>query len=162
MRAGGEYFLEPAEAVQRRYEALRCYFVEDASAESVGARFGYSRLLTRDRSPARRRATRRSEQLLPFLQARSEGATQDPHHPGPGAGVARRRPFGDRDRPSAHCPRRRGVGPDGVGDFEVRGPGTARTTRPGRPGAAAGTGHGQGPRTSKSPTPSGPTPRLLG
>src|SRR5664279_4205191 len=27
MRAGGEYFLEPAEAVQRRYEALRCYFV---------------------------------------------------------------------------------------------------------------------------------------
>src|SRR5450759_2080704 len=25
-----------------RYEALRCYFVEDASAESVGARFGYS------------------------------------------------------------------------------------------------------------------------
>src|SRR5664280_526886 len=42
MRAGGEYFLEPAGAVQRRYEALRCYFVEDASAESVGARFGYS------------------------------------------------------------------------------------------------------------------------
>src|SRR5450759_4894706 len=42
MRAGGEYFLEPAEAVQRRYEALRCYFVEDASADSVGARFGYS------------------------------------------------------------------------------------------------------------------------
>src|SRR5659263_621355 len=42
MRAGGEYFLEPAEAVQRRYEALRCYLVEDASAESVGARFGYS------------------------------------------------------------------------------------------------------------------------
>ena len=42
MRTGGEYFLEPAEAVQRRYEALRCYFLEDASAESVGARFGYS------------------------------------------------------------------------------------------------------------------------
>ena len=42
MRPGGEYFLEPAEAAQRRYEALRCYFVEDASAETVGARFGYS------------------------------------------------------------------------------------------------------------------------
>ena len=42
MRAGGEYFLEPAEAVQRRYEALRCYVVEDASAESVAARFGYA------------------------------------------------------------------------------------------------------------------------
>lgn len=42
MRAGAGYFLEPAEAVQRRYEALRCYFVEGASAEAVGARFGYS------------------------------------------------------------------------------------------------------------------------
>ncbi|MEA2705062.1 MAG: hypothetical protein QOD63_3007 [Actinomycetota bacterium] len=42
MRAGGEYFTEPAEAVQRRYEALRHYFVEEASAEAVGARFGYS------------------------------------------------------------------------------------------------------------------------
>ena len=42
MRAGSEYFLEPGEPVQRRYEALRCYFVEQASAEEVGARFGYS------------------------------------------------------------------------------------------------------------------------
>ncbi len=42
MRAGADYFLEPAEAVQRRYEALRCYFVDHASAEAVGARFGYS------------------------------------------------------------------------------------------------------------------------
>ena len=42
MRAGAEYFVEPGEPAQRRYEALRCYFVEDASAEEVGARFGYS------------------------------------------------------------------------------------------------------------------------
>ncbi|MGH9149838.1 MAG: hypothetical protein ACRD0F_05800 [Acidimicrobiales bacterium] len=42
MRAGAEYFVEPAEPVQRRYEALRHYFVEEASAEEVGARFGYS------------------------------------------------------------------------------------------------------------------------
>ena len=42
MRPCGEYFLEPAEAAQRRYEALRCYFVEEARAEQVGARFGYS------------------------------------------------------------------------------------------------------------------------
>src|SRR5659263_85398 len=59
MRAGGEYFLEPAEAVQRRYEALRCYFVEDASAESVGARFGYSPA-TVHHVPAHLRAGRRS------------------------------------------------------------------------------------------------------
>lgn len=42
MRAGAEYFLEPGEPAQRRYEALRCYFVEEAPAEEVGARFGYS------------------------------------------------------------------------------------------------------------------------
>lgn len=42
MRAGAEYFVEPAEPAQRRYEALRHYFVEEASAEAVGARFGYS------------------------------------------------------------------------------------------------------------------------
>ena len=42
MRAGAEYFVEPGEPVQRRYEALRCYFVEEASADAVGARFGYS------------------------------------------------------------------------------------------------------------------------
>jgi len=42
MRAGAEYFTEPAEPVQRRYEALRRYFVEEASAEEVGGRFGYS------------------------------------------------------------------------------------------------------------------------
>ncbi len=42
MRAGAEYFIEAAEPVQRRYEALRHYFVEEASAEEVGTRFGYS------------------------------------------------------------------------------------------------------------------------
>jgi hypothetical protein len=42
MRVGAEYFVEPSEPAQRRYEALRCYFVDDVSAEAVGARFGYS------------------------------------------------------------------------------------------------------------------------
>src|SRR5664279_6116194 len=42
MRAGGEYFLQPTEAPQRRYEAMRCYFVDGLPAEQVGARFGYS------------------------------------------------------------------------------------------------------------------------
>lgn len=42
MRAGAEYFVEPGEPAQRRYEALRCYFVDEASAEEVGVRFGYS------------------------------------------------------------------------------------------------------------------------
>jgi hypothetical protein len=42
MRAGAEYFVEPGEPAHRRYEALRSYFVEEASAEEVGVRFGYS------------------------------------------------------------------------------------------------------------------------
>jgi hypothetical protein len=42
MRAGGEYFSEPAEPAQRRYEALRAYFVEELAAAEVGERFGYS------------------------------------------------------------------------------------------------------------------------
>ncbi len=42
MRVGVEFFTEPGIPAQRRYEALRCYFVEGASAEEVAARFGYS------------------------------------------------------------------------------------------------------------------------
>src|SRR6266545_6766752 len=42
MRSGAEYFLEPSEPAQRRYEALRAYFVEGLAATEVGARFGYS------------------------------------------------------------------------------------------------------------------------
>ena len=42
MRTGADYFVRPAEPAQRRYEALRSYFVDGASAADVGARFGYS------------------------------------------------------------------------------------------------------------------------
>ena len=42
MREGAEYFTSPGEPLQRRYEALRCYFVEEAPAPEVGRRFGYS------------------------------------------------------------------------------------------------------------------------
>ena len=42
MRPGAEYFLEPSTPAQRRYEALRAYFVEEAPAAEVAARFGYS------------------------------------------------------------------------------------------------------------------------
>ena len=42
MRAGAEYFLHPAGASQRRYEALRAYFTEDMPAAEVADRFGYS------------------------------------------------------------------------------------------------------------------------
>jgi transposase len=42
MRSGGEYFTDPAEPAQRRYEALRAYFVDGLQASEVAARFGYS------------------------------------------------------------------------------------------------------------------------
>ena len=42
MRPGAEYFSRPAAPAQRRYEALRAYFVDGLSAGEVGARFGYS------------------------------------------------------------------------------------------------------------------------
>jgi len=42
MRSGATFFLEPSEPAQRRYEALRAYFVEGIAAAEVGERFGYS------------------------------------------------------------------------------------------------------------------------
>ena len=42
-RSGAEQFARPVEPNQRRYEALRCYFIEGASAEDVAERFGYTR-----------------------------------------------------------------------------------------------------------------------
>jgi len=42
MRPGAEYFVVPAEPAQRRYEALRAYFVEGLAAAEARARFGYS------------------------------------------------------------------------------------------------------------------------
>ena len=42
MRQGAEYFAEQAGAAQRRYEALRAYFLDEMPAAEVGDRFGYS------------------------------------------------------------------------------------------------------------------------
>ena len=42
MRTGADYFLHPAGPSQRRYEALRAYFIEDMPASEVADRFGYS------------------------------------------------------------------------------------------------------------------------
>jgi transposase len=42
-RAEAERFIAPTEPNQRRYEALRAYFVEELSADAVAERFGYTR-----------------------------------------------------------------------------------------------------------------------
>src|SRR6266567_4576634 len=41
-RGGAEFFVSPDGAAQRRYEALRAYFVEGATAAEAAARFGYT------------------------------------------------------------------------------------------------------------------------
>jgi hypothetical protein len=41
-RERAAFFTEPAAVAQRRYEALRAYFVEQASAAEVAQRFGYA------------------------------------------------------------------------------------------------------------------------
>ena len=42
-RPGHERFTEPTLPAQRRYEALRAYFVEGASASEIAERFGYTK-----------------------------------------------------------------------------------------------------------------------
>lgn len=42
-RSGAERFTAPGQPNQRRYEALRAYYVEGASAQEVARRFGYTR-----------------------------------------------------------------------------------------------------------------------
>ncbi len=42
MRPGAAYFLQPDSSQQRRYEALRAYFVDDLPASQVADRYGYS------------------------------------------------------------------------------------------------------------------------
>jgi hypothetical protein len=42
VRDGAEYFTAPACAAQRRYEALRAYFLDEMPAAEVADRFGYS------------------------------------------------------------------------------------------------------------------------
>jgi transposase len=41
-RAGAEFFIDPHAVAHRRYEALRAYFLEGATAAEVAERFGYT------------------------------------------------------------------------------------------------------------------------
>ena len=42
LREGAEYLSSPAGAAQRRYEAMRAYFLDDMPAAEAAGRFGYS------------------------------------------------------------------------------------------------------------------------
>ena len=42
-RQGADAFTSPGQVNQRRYEALRAWYVDGLSYEQAGARFGYTR-----------------------------------------------------------------------------------------------------------------------
>jgi transposase len=65
LRPGGEYFTRPAGAGQRRYEAMRAYFVEDASAAEIADRFGYSTASVHQMA-----TLLRTGKLAPFVEAK--------------------------------------------------------------------------------------------
>ena len=88
MRDGAEYFTEPASAAQRRYEALRAYFIDEMPAAEVADRFGYSTASVHQMATLLRKG-----RLNLFTETRpgpkgprkATGAAA-----GPGAGAARR------------------------------------------------------------------------
>jgi hypothetical protein len=65
LRSGGEYFTEPGGPGQRRYEALRAYFVEEATAAEVADRFGYSTASVHQMA-----TLLRTGKLAPFAEAK--------------------------------------------------------------------------------------------
>ena len=65
MRSGAEYFTQPDGVGQRRYEALRAYFVEEASAAEIADRFGYSTASVHQMA-----TLLRTGKLAPFIEAK--------------------------------------------------------------------------------------------
>ena len=110
------------------------------------------RLLAGHRAPAGRRAAGRADRVLPLLQAGPERTTQDRHRARPGARAARRGPLGDRDRRRAQRRGQPGIGPDGVGHPQGRGPRAPRARAPsGGPRRPAWSRSGPGPSPSGRP-----------
>lgn len=65
MRSGAEYFTQPGGAGQRRYEAMRAYFVEEAPAAEIADRFGYSTASVHQMA-----TLLRTGKLAPFTEAK--------------------------------------------------------------------------------------------
>ena len=65
LRSGAEYFTQPGGGGQRRYEALRAYFVEEASAAEIADRFGYSTASVHQMA-----TLLRTGKLAPFTEAK--------------------------------------------------------------------------------------------
>ena len=72
-RKEARYFLEPANATHRQYEALRAFFVEGLSAAQVAQRFGYTPGTVRVMVPQFRQTPER-----PFFQPPAKGPQAAP------------------------------------------------------------------------------------
>ena len=72
----------PAQVNQRRYEALRAYFVDGLTYEQAGARFGYTRWAMVDLV-----RQHRAGKLELFAAARKPGPPPAPRRPRSGSGA---------------------------------------------------------------------------
>jgi len=115
MRPGAEFFTEPSGSAQRRYEAMRAYFVDEQSAERVADQFGYS--------------TASVHQMATLLRSGRMRLFADPR-PGPRGPVKATGPLREkvislrarrlsvtRDRPHPHRRGHPGLRPDRVEDL---------------------------------------------
>src|SRR5260370_21033399 len=91
-RDGAGWFTAPAQVNQRRYEALRAYFVEGLSYAAAGERFGYTRWAMIN--------------LVREHRAGNLGLFAPPKKPGPPPGTA---PAKDRARSQVIELRRQGL-----------------------------------------------------
>ena len=146
MRAGAEFFTEPSGSAQRRYEAMRAYFVDEQPA---ARRRRPVRVLHRQRAPDGHAAAIGPDAPVRRRQARPQGPDQG-HRAGAGEGASAARPAaaGHRDRAASsparepRSPRR----PSGRSATPRACPGSAATTPPARgPATAAGAGQGRRP-----------------
>jgi hypothetical protein len=127
MRDGAEYFTESASSAQRRYEALRAYFLDDMPAAEVADRFGYSTASVHQMATLLRKG-----RLALFAEAR-------PGPKGPrkatgtlrarGAGTAGGRAQRHRDRRRADQGGDAGLGADLLADPRRRGAAAAAPPR---------------------------------
>ena len=143
MRDGAEYFTEPASAAQRRYEALRAYFTDEMPAAEVADRFGYSTASIHQMATLLRKGRLNlftGTRPGPKGPRKATGTLRDP-----GAGAARRRAFGHRDRRRVHSRGDAGVGADLLADPRRRGAAAAAPPRrrPPRPAGQARPGQGR-------------------
>ena len=113
VRSGAEYFAAPSGAGQRRYEALRAYFMEEATAAEVADRFGYSTASVHQMA-----TLLRTGKLDPFTETKPGQRAAQSHRRGPrqGTGVAGRRPQHRRDRRGAGRRGHADLGADSVAD----------------------------------------------